>query len=87
MYVDDLITGQDTRDEGLLINLHAKKIMKEAGMGRRKWISNDTTLMSQWTAEGFDPYPINISVRLGTNKTKVLGMAWYILDDCLTLDT
>ncbi|GFW73385.1 integrase catalytic domain-containing protein [Trichonephila clavipes] len=26
-------------------------------------------------------------IRLGTNKTKVLGMAWQTLDDCLTLDT
>ncbi|GFX21578.1 integrase catalytic domain-containing protein [Trichonephila clavipes] len=65
---------------------HAKNIMKEAGMEMRKWISNDTTLMAQWATEGFDTYPMDTSISLGTNKTKVLGMAWQILDDCLTLD-
>ncbi|GFV07953.1 integrase catalytic domain-containing protein [Trichonephila clavipes] len=30
---------------------------------------------------------MDASIRLGTNKTKVLGMAWQTLDDCLTLDT
>ncbi|GFY32203.1 integrase catalytic domain-containing protein [Trichonephila clavipes] len=87
MYVDDWITGQDTREEALFISRHAKNIMKEAGMEMRKWISNDTVLMAQWAAEGFDTHPMDASIRLGTNKTKVLGMAWQTLDDCLTLDT
>ncbi|GFU26447.1 integrase catalytic domain-containing protein, partial [Nephila pilipes] len=87
MYVDDWITGQDTREEALLISLHAENIMKEAGMEMRKWISNDTTLTSPWSAEGFDTYPVDTSVSLGSNKTKVLGLAWQTLDDCLTLDT
>ncbi|GFU06404.1 integrase catalytic domain-containing protein [Trichonephila clavipes] len=87
MYVDDWITGQDTREEALFMSRHAKNIMKEAGMEMRKWISNDTVLMAQWAAEGFDTHPMGASIRLGTNKTKVLGMAWQTLDDCLTLDT
>ncbi|GFW05162.1 integrase catalytic domain-containing protein [Trichonephila clavipes] len=86
MYVYDWITGQDTR-EALFMSRHAKNIMKEAGMEMRKWMSNDTTLMAQWVAEGFDTYPMDASISLGTNKTKVLGMAWQTLDDCLTLDT
>ncbi|GFU38512.1 hypothetical protein NPIL_451971 [Nephila pilipes] len=64
MYVDDWITGQDTREEALLISLHAENIMKEAGMEMRKWISNDITLMSQWAAKGFDTYPVDTSVSL-----------------------
>ncbi|GFT72127.1 integrase catalytic domain-containing protein [Trichonephila clavipes] len=43
--------------------------------------------MAQWAAEGFDTHPMDASLRLGTNKTKVLGMAWQTLDGCLTLDT
>ncbi|GFX00529.1 hypothetical protein TNCV_2235361 [Trichonephila clavipes] len=46
MYVDDWITGQDTREEALFMSHHAKNFMKEAGMEMRKWISNDTTLMA-----------------------------------------
>ncbi|GFT74611.1 integrase catalytic domain-containing protein [Nephila pilipes] len=87
MYVDDWITGQDTQEEALLISLHAENIMKEAGMEMRKWISNDTTLMSQWATKGFDSYPVDTSVSLASNKTKVLGLAWQTLVDCLTLDT
>ncbi|GFW86174.1 integrase catalytic domain-containing protein [Trichonephila clavipes] len=87
MYVDDWITGQDTREEALFMSRHAKNIMKEAGMEMRKWISNDTVLMAQWANEGFDTHPMDASIRLGTNKTKVLGMAWQTLNDCLTLDT
>ncbi|GFV78760.1 integrase catalytic domain-containing protein [Trichonephila clavipes] len=87
MYVDDWITGQDTPEEALFMSRHAKNIMKEAGMEMRKWISNDTVLMAQWAAEGFDTHPMDASIKLGTNKTKVLGMAWQTLDDCLTLDT
>ncbi|GFT71726.1 integrase catalytic domain-containing protein [Trichonephila clavipes] len=87
MYVDDWITGQDTREEAILMSCHAKNIMKEAGMEMRKWISNDTALMAQWVAEEFDTYLMDASISLGTNKTKVLGMAWQTLDNCLTLDT
>ncbi|GFT72126.1 integrase catalytic domain-containing protein [Trichonephila clavipes] len=36
MYVDDWITGQDTREEALFMSRHAKNIMKEAGMEMRK---------------------------------------------------
>ncbi|GFV16805.1 integrase catalytic domain-containing protein [Trichonephila clavipes] len=87
MYVGDWITGQDTREEALFMSRHAKNIMKEAGMEMRKWISNDTVLMAQWVADGFDTHPMDASIRLGTNKTKVLGMALQTLDDCLTLKT
>ncbi|GFX79308.1 integrase catalytic domain-containing protein [Trichonephila clavipes] len=87
MYADDWITGQDTREEALFMSRHAKNIMKEAGMEMRKWISNDTALMAQWAAEGFDTHSMDASIKLGTNKTKVLGMAWQTPDDCLTLDT
>ncbi|GFT92291.1 uncharacterized protein TNCV_319511 [Trichonephila clavipes] len=36
MYVDDWITGQNTREEALFMSRHAKNIMKEAGMEMRK---------------------------------------------------
>ncbi|GFV64070.1 hypothetical protein TNCV_2313631 [Trichonephila clavipes] len=43
--------------------------------------------MAQWVAESFDTYPMDAFISLGTNKTKVLGMAWQTLDNCLTFDT
>ncbi|GFX64214.1 integrase catalytic domain-containing protein [Trichonephila clavipes] len=56
MYVDDWITDR-ILEEALFMSRHAKNIMKEAGMEMRKWISNDTVLMAQWAAEGFDTHP------------------------------
>ncbi|GFT22799.1 uncharacterized protein NPIL_443131 [Nephila pilipes] len=38
--------------------LSSKIIKKEAGMDMRKWISNDTSLLSQWAVEDFDTYPV-----------------------------
>ncbi|GFW03236.1 integrase catalytic domain-containing protein [Trichonephila clavipes] len=38
--------------------------MEEAGMEMRKWISNDTVLMAQWVAEGFDTHPMDASIRI-----------------------
>ncbi|GFS81500.1 hypothetical protein TNCV_3112281 [Trichonephila clavipes] len=73
MYVDDWITGQDPREEALFMFRHVKNIMKESGMEMRKWIGNDTALRAQWGAEGFDTYPMDTFISLGTNKTKVLG--------------
>ncbi|GFT67660.1 uncharacterized protein NPIL_353371 [Nephila pilipes] len=85
--IDDWIIGQGTRDEALLVSHHSKNIMKEVGMDMRNCISNDTTLIFQSAAEGFDTYQVDTSVSLGTNKSKVLGMVWKTLDDCLTSDT
>ncbi|GFS29506.1 hypothetical protein NPIL_205491 [Nephila pilipes] len=57
MYVDNWITGRETREEKLLVYHHTKNIKKEPGMELRV-ISNDTILISQWAAEGFDTYPV-----------------------------
>ncbi|GFU63061.1 hypothetical protein TNCV_4123031 [Trichonephila clavipes] len=77
MYVDDWITGQDTREEAPFMSRHAKNIMKEAGMEMRKWISNDTVLMAQWAAEGFDTHPYGCihQVRNKQNKSVRHGLA------------
>ncbi|GFS89725.1 uncharacterized protein NPIL_376931 [Nephila pilipes] len=74
--------SQDTREEALLISLHAQNIMKEAGMEMRKLISNDTTLLSQWAAEGLNTYPVNTSVSLGSNKTKIKECKVFHWIDC-----
>ncbi|GFS49779.1 uncharacterized protein NPIL_418671 [Nephila pilipes] len=79
--------GQNTREEALLIPPHTKDIMKRSGKEMRKWISDDITFMSLWAAKGFHTYPVDTSISLRTNKTKVLCIAWEPLDDRLTSDT
>ena len=45
LYVDDLITGVNTVDQGFELYQTAKRIMKDAGMNLRKWNSNSSTLI------------------------------------------
>ncbi|GFX78354.1 DUF1758 domain-containing protein [Trichonephila clavipes] len=40
-YVDDLVTGEDDAKSAFDLSSKAAKIMSEAGMNLRKWISND----------------------------------------------
>ena len=44
-YVDDLISGKDDVPSALNNSITAEKIMQEAGMSLRKWISNSNELM------------------------------------------
>ncbi|GBN05262.1 hypothetical protein AVEN_116390-1 [Araneus ventricosus] len=61
--------------------------MEAAGMDLRKWISNDANLMEQCKKEKFDVYPVDKTVSLGVNTTKVLGLSWDTHEDYLTMDT
>ncbi|GFX53035.1 DUF1758 domain-containing protein [Trichonephila clavipes] len=45
-YVDDLVTGEDDAKSAFDLSSKAAKIMSEAGMNLRKWISNDCELMN-----------------------------------------
>ena len=47
LYVDDLITGASTVEQGFELYQMAKRIMKDAGLNLRKWNSNSTSLMKQ----------------------------------------
>ncbi|GBN57021.1 hypothetical protein AVEN_154287-1, partial [Araneus ventricosus] len=86
-YVDDLISGGKDFEEALQLSRSAKNIMEAAGMDLRKWISNDANLMEQWKKEKFDVYPIDKTVSLGVNTTKVLGLSWVTHEDYLKMDT
>ncbi|GFW33965.1 integrase catalytic domain-containing protein [Trichonephila clavipes] len=47
-YVDDLVTGEDDSKSAFDLSSKVAKIMSEAGINLRKWISNDCELMKQW---------------------------------------
>ena len=44
LYVDDLSTGHDSREEAWNLYMEAKKIFGEAAMNLRKWNTNDKAL-------------------------------------------
>ncbi|GBO14793.1 hypothetical protein AVEN_217200-1 [Araneus ventricosus] len=86
-YVDDLISGGKDFEEELQLSRSAKNIMVAAGMDLRKWISNDANLMEQWKKEKFDMYPVDKTLSLGVNTTKILGLSWETHEDYLKMDT
>ena len=45
LYVDDLLTGDDNDDKGLVIHKKTKQIMAEGGFNLRKWNSNSRSLL------------------------------------------
>ncbi|GFV77168.1 transposable element Tc1 transposase [Trichonephila clavipes] len=51
-YVDDLITGEDDAKSAFDLSITAAKIMSEAGINLRKWISNDCINPSTFGANG-----------------------------------
>ncbi|GFU18162.1 integrase catalytic domain-containing protein [Trichonephila clavipes] len=81
-YVDDLVTGKDDAKSAFDLSSKAAKIMSEAGMNLRKWISNDCELMKQWQLEHFDHLNMNDFVN---HPHRVLGLLWHPQKDYLSL--
>ncbi|GFY01348.1 integrase catalytic domain-containing protein [Trichonephila clavipes] len=81
-YVDDLVTGEDDAKSAFDLSSKAAKILSEAGMNLRKWISNDCELMKQWQLEHFDHLNMNDFVN---HPHRVLGLLWHPQKDYLSL--
>ncbi|GFR22547.1 integrase catalytic domain-containing protein [Trichonephila clavata] len=81
-YVDDLVTGEDDVESAFDLSSTAAKIMSDAGMNLRKWISNDCRLMKQWQLEHFDHLNMDDFVN---HPHRVLGLLWDPQNDYLSL--
>ncbi|GFY12061.1 integrase catalytic domain-containing protein [Trichonephila clavipes] len=81
-YVDDLVTTEDDAKSAFDLLSTAAKIMSEAGVNLRKWISNDCELMKQWQLEHFDHLNMNDFVN---HPHRVLGLLWHPQKDSLSL--
>ncbi|GFQ74217.1 uncharacterized protein TNCT_353761 [Trichonephila clavata] len=79
-YVDDLVTGEDDVESAFDLSSTAAKIMSDAGMNLRKWISNDCKLMKQWQLEHFDHLNMDDFVN---HPHRVLGLLWDSQNDYL----
>ncbi|GFV89952.1 hypothetical protein TNCV_4642941 [Trichonephila clavipes] len=66
-----IVTGEDDAKSAFDLSSKAAKIMSEAGMNLRKWISNDCELMKQWQLEHFDHLNMNDFVN---HPHRVLGL-------------
>lgn len=77
-YVDDLLIGADTYNEGLDVYERSKSIMSKAAMNLRKWKTNNKQLQKV-----FDQKEENVD-GASTSGT-VLGMLWNTEHDCFDL--
>nr|XP_042913096.1 uncharacterized protein LOC107448485 [Parasteatoda tepidariorum] len=77
LYVDDLITGTNTIEDGLLLSRDAKLILKDASINLRKWKSNSKELCQKWQDTKFEKYPSEETVPL---------KVWNTLKDKFNLD-
>ncbi|XP_055926898.1 uncharacterized protein LOC129958432 [Argiope bruennichi] len=82
-YVDDLVAGEDDVSSAFDLSNTAAKIMDDAGMNLRKWISNDCDLMKQWQTKHFDHLNINDFVN---QPHRVLGLSWSPQNDYVSLN-
>ncbi|XP_015121005.1 uncharacterized protein LOC107043857 [Diachasma alloeum] len=72
LYVDDLLTGAQTREEAITIHHELEKLMKLGCFNLRQWASNDPTLLQELDSED-----INKHLQLGDSTTlKTLGISW-----------
>ncbi|XP_076477262.1 uncharacterized protein LOC143303108 [Bombus vancouverensis nearcticus] len=78
-YVDDALTGADTKDEALSVRNDLTKLLKLAGLNIRKWASNDRDLL-----RGLPEEDTNQKLHLGESSTlKTLGVFWDSADDAI----
>ncbi|XP_063921279.1 uncharacterized protein LOC135136082 [Zophobas morio] len=74
-YMDDLLSGSNSKEEALLIKGQVTKILKKGGFNLCKWTSN----LDELSAEGDHSTAIN----LNKGDYKILGFHWNCTDDQL----
>uniref|UniRef100_UPI00143C2251 uncharacterized protein LOC117157547 n=1 Tax=Bombus vancouverensis nearcticus TaxID=2705178 RepID=UPI00143C2251 len=78
-YVDDALTGAETKDEALTLRTELTKLLQLAGLNIRKWASNDNDLL-----HGLSLEETNHQHFLGDSQTlKTLGVFWNSSDDSI----
>ncbi|XP_063994268.1 uncharacterized protein LOC135171569 [Diachasmimorpha longicaudata] len=77
MYVDDLLTGAETREQAVAIRDEIAQLVQRGGFNLRQWASNDPTLL-----EDLAPEDINRHLIITDSPTmKTLGLYWKSTSD------
>jgi hypothetical protein len=78
-YVDDALTGADTKQEVVSIRKELTKLLRSAGLNIREWASNDQDIL-----RGLSEIDKNRKLQLGESPTlKTLGGFWDSHEDTI----
>ncbi|VEN60332.1 unnamed protein product [Callosobruchus maculatus] len=73
-YIDDILTGADTKEQILQLQQEVTDILTSGGFPLRKWLCNDKELLAKFKTP--DQVDVNI-LELGENEqNKTLGIYW-----------
>ena len=84
MYVDDCLTGADTKAEALALQSKLQKLFNKAHFTLRKWNSSDPTVLDNIPPELKESYFTHL-LPDPTGYTKTLGVKWNSLEDVFRL--
>ncbi|XP_063972042.1 uncharacterized protein LOC135159909 [Diachasmimorpha longicaudata] len=77
MYVDDLLTGAETREHAIAIRDELTQLVKRGDFNLRQWASNDPSLL-----QDLAPDDINRHLLISDSPTlKTLGLCWNSTSD------
>ncbi len=89
-YVDDILAGADSDDEGFELYAQAKEIFRQGGFNLRKFLSNSRALQTRIdVAEGVsdsESDPHIDSMPTEKEEVKVLGVTWNLGSDSIVFD-
>ena len=77
-YVDDMVTGVDSKEEGINLIQQSYEIMNDASMVLSKWNTNSKPILKQSCP------PVNEN--LAEDTCKILGLIWNTLSDEFIFD-
>ncbi|XP_047538585.1 uncharacterized protein LOC125072117 [Vanessa atalanta] len=81
-YVDDLMTGVQTCEEGKQVFVEMNELLGKAGFSRQKWNSNDDSLVMEMNQKENRENDIKEEIKIKENEiTKILGLTWNRSDD------
>jgi len=85
LYVDDILTGVDSKDNAITLIAQLKALLSSGGFEPHKWRSNCIEIISSAAAveqqEEFTEVAINASNADCVNNIKTLGLNWHPLKD------
>uniref|UniRef100_A0A1B0DAL2 Uncharacterized protein n=1 Tax=Phlebotomus papatasi TaxID=29031 RepID=A0A1B0DAL2_PHLPP len=83
-YVDDLMSGADTKAEAILLQEQLRRLLENGGMNLRKWCSNDVAVLNGIPEHQQEIHPREFKP---DSHIKTLGIIWSPNEDYFSFQT